>query len=257
VAIKQMNIAKQVKKDILINEIKIMKESNHPSIVNYIDSYLVGGTYLWVVMELVEGGCLTELIENIRHLFTEAQIAAICKASLEGLHYLHTRPNPIIHRDIKSDNILVGIDGSIKITDFGYGAELGGAAGNDRTSVVGTTYWMAPEVVTGRPYTCNVDIWSLGIMAMELVEGEPPYMGESMLKALYMIAKEGRPPFKNPEAMSQELKSFIEQCTTMDPDTRPSAAEMLRHPFLKKACSYADIIPLVQANKNATESYSY
>jgi len=252
VAIKQMVMAKQIKREILVNEIRIMSESRHPSIVQYLDSYIVGGS-LWVVMELVTGGSLTEIVENIRHELQESQMAAICKATLEGLHYLHTRPHPIIHRDIKSDNILVGLDGAVKITDFGYGAQLGGGFATERESVVGTTYWMAPEVVTGRKYKTNVDVWSLGIMALEMVEGEPPYMGEPMLKALYMIAKDGRPPFKNASAMSPELKDFIEKCTIMDPGQRPTAAQMLQHPFLKRACRQEELIPLVLSNKKKKE----
>jgi len=252
VAIKQMIIAQQVKKEILINEITIMKESHHHGIVNYIDSYIVGGTTLWVVMELVEGGSLTEIIEtclDTGHMISEPQIALICKVTLEALNYLHTRPNPIIHRDIKSDNILVGKDGAIKITDFGYGAQLGGGGNDRRASVVGTTYWMAPEVVKGKEYTCKVDIWSLGVMGLELVEGEPPYMNESMLKALFKIAKEGLPPFKNPESMSGDLKNFIRTCCTMDSEARPSAAEMLKHPFMRQACTQAELIPLVNMIK--------
>lgn len=253
VAIKQMVMAKQIKREILVNEIRIMSESRHPAIVQYIDSYIVGGS-LWVVMELVEGGSLTEIIENIRHEVREDHMAAICKATLEGLHYLHTRPHPIIHRDIKSDNILVGLDGAVKITDFGYGAQLGGGFADERISVVGTTYWMAPEVVTGKKYKTNVDVWSLGIMALEMVEGEPPYMGEPMLKALYMIAKEGRPAFKNPGGMSPDLKDFIEQCTIMDPVDRPSAAQMLQHPFLRRACRQDQLVPLVISNKKKKDA---
>jgi len=65
-------------------------------------------------------------------------------------------------------------------------------------------------------------------MALEMVEGEPPYMGEPMLKALYMIAKDGRPPFKDPNSISPELRDFIEKCTIMDPAERPTAAQMLQ-----------------------------
>lgn len=253
VAVKQMVMAKQIKREILVNEIRIMSESRHPSIVQYLDSYIVGGS-LWVAMELIEGGSLTEIIENIRHELREDQMAAICKATLEGLNYLHSRPHPIIHRDIKSDNILVGLDGSVKITDFGYGAQLGGGFADGRESVVGTTYWMAPEVVTGKKYKTNIDVWSLGIMALEMVEGEPPYMGEPMLKALYMIAKDGRPPFKDPNSISPELRDFIEKCTIMDPAERPTAAQMLQHPFLRKACRQDQLVPLVLSNKKKKEA---
>lgn len=247
VAIKQMVVAKQVKKEIIINEIMIMKQSTHAAIVNFVDAFLVDGI-LWVVMELVDGGSLSELLTlGIR--LTEPQIAAITKSTLEAIEYLHNRPKPIIHRDIKSENVLLGLGGEIKITDFGYGSQLSSAQ-DTRKSVVGTTFWMAPELVKGQHYTCKVDVWSLGIMAMEMFEIAPPYIEESMLKALFLIAKKGRPPFKDPDAMSAQFKDFIEKCTIMDPSLRPDSTQMLSHPFLKLACDPRELLSLVQRTKN-------
>jgi len=254
VAIKQMVISRQVKKDIVINEILIMKESHHHSIVNYIDGHVLDGV-LWVIMEFVEGGSLAEVIDICKAL-REDQIALICKATLEGLDYLHNRPCPIIHRDIKSDNILMGTKGQIKITDFGYGAQLGGGNASNRQSVVGTTFWMAPEVVKGKEYTTKVDVWSLGIMAIEMVEGVPPYMEESMLRALFLIASKGIPPFRDPGRMSADLKDFITSCCVMEPDQRPTAGMMLSHPFLRKAGRPEEIISLVIKTKSAVERSS-
>lgn len=87
---------------------------------------------------------------------------------------------------------------------------------------------MAPEVITAaeNQYDNKCDIWSLGIMVLELIEGEPPYMDKPALRALFLIVSEGRPPFKNPDEMSDELKDFIHVCTTMDPTKRPSAQEL-------------------------------
>jgi len=250
VAIKQMIIAKQVKKEIIINEIMIMKQSNHHAIVNYVDSYIVNGV-LWVVMEYIDGGSLSELLV-VNQTMTESHIATVCKFVLEGLHYLHNLPKPIIHRDIKSENILMGLNGAIKMTDFGYGSQL--TDRNDtKTSVVGTTYWMAPELIKGRPYGTKVDVWSLGIMAVEMFEGEPPYLEESMLKALFLIAKKGRPDFKNPDGMSHELKDFISQCTIMEPDQRPDTTELLNHPFLSYACDVSEIIPVIKRTKELVQ----
>jgi p21-activated kinase 1 len=111
VAIKQMNLEQQPKKDLIINEILVMKDSIHPNIVNFIDSYLCTGE-LWVIMEYMEGGSLTDVVTF--NIMTEGQIASVCRETLKGLQHLHSKG--VIHRDIKSDNILLSLDGNIKLS---------------------------------------------------------------------------------------------------------------------------------------------
>ncbi|KAI3338933.1 kinase-like domain-containing protein [Ustulina deusta] len=248
VAIKQMDLAHQPRKELIVNEIMVMKDSKHRNIVNFLDAFLRNNnSELWVVMEYMEGGALTDVIDN-NPVITEEQISTICLETCRGLQHLHSQN--IIHRDIKSDNVLLDARGNVKITDFGFCAKLTETK-SKRATMVGTPYWMAPEVVKQKEYGPKVDIWSLGIMAIEMIESEPPYLNEEPLKALYLIATNGTPRLKKPEKLSKELKAFLSVCLCVDVKSRASADELLQHDFLKHGCALPSLSELLAFRKHA------
>jgi p21-activated kinase 1 len=134
------------------------------------------------------------------------------------------------------------MQGDIKLTDFGFCAQINDVTAR-RTTMVGTPYWMAPEVVTKKPYGAKVDVWSLGIMAIEMVEGEPPYLNENPIRALWLIATTGTPQVQQPEQLSPLFQAFLARCLEVEPDKRPTAEQLLSDPFLQKTDPLRSLAP--------------
>ncbi|XP_071442095.1 serine/threonine-protein kinase PAK mbt [Hetaerina americana] len=244
VAVKKMDLRKQQRRELLFNEVVIMRDYHHPNIVEMHDSFLVGDE-LWVVMEFLEGGALTDIVTHAR--MDEMQIATACAQCLQALAYLHSQG--VIHRDIKSDSILLAADGRVKLSDFGFCAQVSQELPK-RKSLVGTPYWMSPEVISRLPYGPEVDIWSLGIMVIEMVDGEPPYFNEPPLQAMRRIREMPPPTLKNSHKVSPRLQSFLERMLVRDPAQRATAAELLQHPFLRHAGPPALLVPLMRVARH-------
>uniref|UniRef100_A0A8C1K946 non-specific serine/threonine protein kinase n=1 Tax=Cyprinus carpio TaxID=7962 RepID=A0A8C1K946_CYPCA len=174
--------------------------------------------------------CLSELDRGLE----EPQIQVICKQMLEALQYLHSMK--IIHRDLKAGNILLTLDGDIRLADFGVSAKNTKTL-QRRDSFIGTPYWMAPEVVMcetmkDAPYDYKADIWSLGITLIEMAQIEPPHHELNPMRVLLKIAKSEPPTLEKPAKWSMEFKDFLKKALDRNPETRPTAAQLLDHPFV-------------------------
>ena len=216
----------------LMKEIKILKTCKSDYIVRYYGSYYKDSD-LWIVMEYCGGGSLSDLMMKGRLTLREDEIRYVISEVLMGLAYLHDQRK--IHRDIKSGNILLSDKGVAKLADFGVSVQLENTI-SKRQTVIGTPFWMAPEVIQQNNYDCKADIWSLGITAIELAEGLPPYADIHPMRAIFMIPNRPPPRLKDESKWSKEFVDFIARCLVKNPEERLSAHELLEHPFVAATC---------------------
>lgn len=231
-AIKFLEIAEEDEEN-LQKEIDILKESiNCESIVKYYGSYLKDNT-LMIVMEFCDGGSALDIMNSLKKPFSEAQVAAMVSNMVQGLVYLHH--HKILHRDIKAGNVLLTSEGKAKLADFGVSAKLTHTL-QKKNTMVGSPYWMAPEVISQKKkegYDMKTDIWSLGITAIELAEGKPPLFDIASLRVIFLIPARDPPTLQDAKKWSPEFNDFIHVCLQKNPENRPSAQELLDHPFVQ------------------------
>ncbi|XWS68496.1 hypothetical protein CRYUN_Cryun04dG0095500 [Craigia yunnanensis] len=223
VAIKQVSL-----ENIAQEDLNIIMNLNHKNIVKYLGS-LKTKTHLHIILEYVENGSLANIIKpNKFGPFPESLVAVYIAQVLEGLVYLHEQG--VIHRDIKGANILTTKEGLVKLADFGVATKLTEADVNTH-SVVGTPYWMAPEVIEMSGVCAASDIWSVGCTVIELLTCVPPYYDLQPMPALFRIVQDDHPPI--PDSLSPDITDFLRQCFKKDARQRPDAKTLLSHPWIR------------------------
>ncbi|KAF8957280.1 hypothetical protein BDZ97DRAFT_1924766 [Flammula alnicola] len=228
VAVKEIQLSNIPKGELpeIMSEIDLLKNLNHPNIVKY-KGFVKTREFLYIILEFCENGSLHNISKRFGK-FPESLVAVYISQVLEGLVYLHDQG--VIHRDIKGANILTNKDGTVKLADFGVAAKTGGVQDG---AVVGSPYWMAPEVIEQSGATTASDVWSVGCVVIELLEGHPPYHTLDPMPALFRIVQDDCPPI--PEGASPIVKDFLYHCFQKDCNLRISAKKLLKHPWMVSA----------------------
>ncbi|CAH2322437.1 STE20-like serine threonine- kinase [Pelobates cultripes] len=231
-------------------EIDILASCDHPHIVKLLDAFYYENN-LWILIEFCAGGAVDAVMLELERPLTEPQIRVVCRQTLEAMRYLHE--NKIIHRDLKAGNILLTLDGDVKLADFGVSAK------NTRTiqrrdSFIGTPYWMAPEVVMcetskDKPYDFKADVWSLGVTLIEMAQIEPPHHELNPMRVLLKIAKSEPPTLAQPSRWSRDFNDFLRKCLEKNVDNRWSTAQLLQHPFVSSVNSNKPVRELIAEAK--------
>ena len=226
------NLVDENSKAELQKEIQLMQAVDSDYTVHYYGSILFEGS-LMILMEYCDRGSLRDLLDAREQVLSEDQISIVLHDLLKGLQIIHKR-NRIVHRDIKAANILITTDCEIKIADFGVSRQFDSGACQTMT-ITGTPYWMAPEVISGTYYSFPADIWSVGITAVELAEGAPPYIEFSPTKAMIEIAIKGFPGYRFPTMHSPDFTDFVSKCLIVNQNERWNVDQLLQHPFIMRA----------------------
>ncbi|KAL8674280.1 MAG: hypothetical protein Q9168_001347 [Polycauliona sp. 1 TL-2023] len=226
VAVKQIKLA-----DLPKSELRVI---THPNIVKY-HGFVKSAEALNIILEYCENGSLHSISKNFGK-FPENLVGLYMSQVLHGLLYLHEQG--VIHRDIKGANILNNKQGLVKLADFGVATRT---TTLHESSVVGTPYWMAPEIIELSGATTASDIWSLGCTVIELLDGRPPYHKLQPMHALFRIVNDDHPPL--PEGASPVVRDFLMQCFQKDPNLRVSARKLLKHPWIVNARRSDSVVP--------------
>ena len=208
-----------------LNEVRLLASVDHPRVVRYYDSFVDGGR-LHIVMEHCERGDLAMLLEaRAGAPLAEGEVWAHLLQTASGLHHLHSRK--VLHRDLKAKNLFLAADG-VKIGDLGV-ARLLGASTEFASTVVGTPYYLSPELCENAPYNEKSDVWALGVVLYEMLALRRPFEARNQGALLLKILRaEYAPP--PAERYTPPLLALLARCLQRDPAARPSARELLAAP---------------------------
>jgi len=226
-------------------ETALMLSLRHENVVPCLASFVVGSE-LWLVMPLLAGGSCADIMRRhpeFKNGFKDdALLATIMLDVLRGLAYFHKEAR--IHRDIKAGNILISAEGVAKLSDFGVSGALieNGYKRMGRKTFTGTPCWMAPEVMESKGHNHKADIWSLGITALEMGFGKPPYANQRPMKIILNITEKAPPTAdsynkeeRDQGDLSKDFHKFVKACLKRDPTKRPRAKDLMKDHFIKKA----------------------
>lgn len=241
-ALKQVALEEEEDIDTFMIEIDILSECKHENIVELLEAYHYDGK-LWMYLEYCDGGAMDSIMADLYRPLTEPQIAYVCKYLVEALIYIHA--HKVIHRDLKAGNVLLTMEGGVKLADFGVSAKNKNTY-DKRGTFIGTPYWLAPEVILcetfiDAKYDYKADVWSLGISLIEFAQMDPPNHEISPVRVMLKIQKSDPPKLDYPSRYSKEFNDFISKCLVKDPALRPSAVELQKHPFI---CKDLDVKPI-------------
>ncbi|KAI3414006.1 hypothetical protein GPALN_011472 [Globodera pallida] len=230
--------------DDLLVELETLKMCrDHANIVKLLAFYRFEQN-LFMIFEHCPIGSVAGVMVKLRKPLDEPQIAHVTRKLCLALHFLHSRN--VIHRDLKASNVLLTFEPDVKLADFGVAAIM--EDNQRRTSFVGTTYWMAPEVILcetskDHPYGCKADIWSLGITCIEMAQTEPPHHNMQPNRVVFRVQAADPPTLLQPNEWSQQFNNFLNRCLVKNMDERWDVAQLLTHPFI---CSADDPRPIVR-----------